>query len=127
MFQTPLSIGGSNAPDATFTTMNINGTLTLTNPIGPKSGGTSMKTYSKGDLIVATDQYSLSTPVGNKDNIFSADSTTSTGSWDSVVFGSTSGHPSGYSKYRSDYKKLTITNIIFHMLMQEMQAIMIIL
>lgn len=99
LFQTPYPIGGSSAPDATFTTMNINGTLTLTNPIGPKSGGTSMKTYSKGDLIVATDQYSLSTlPVGNKDKYLLADSTTSTGlKWDSVVFGSTSGYPSGYS------------------------------
>lgn len=99
LFQAPYPIGSASAPDATFTTMNINGSMTLTNPIGPKSGGTSMKTYSKGDLLVATDQYSLSTlPVGNKDKYLLADSSASTGlKWDSVAFGSASGYPSGYS------------------------------
>lgn len=99
LFQAPYPIGSASAPDATFTTMTINGSMTLTNPIGPKSGGTSIKSYSKGDLLVATDQYSLTTlPVGNKDKYLLADSTASTGlKWDSVAFGSASGYPSGYS------------------------------
>jgi hypothetical protein len=53
------TIGSTSVPNATFTTTEITGTLTMNNPIGPGSGGTGITTYSKGDILVAQNSSTL--------------------------------------------------------------------
>lgn len=55
VFASPPTLGTpSTAPNATFTTLTISGDLALSSSLTPAYGGTGLRSFSKGDLIVGS-------------------------------------------------------------------------
>jgi hypothetical protein len=75
------------ADSSTFADVTITGAFTLDSQITPNEGGTGISTYTKGDLLVATDANTLTKlNVGNDFDVLYSDSATTPGvSWGIVL------------------------------------------
>ena len=70
----PPTIGATTPNNAAFSTLTVNGTLTLTTPITYAKGGLGQSFYTKGDILLSTGAGYVKLPVGRAGTYLKADS-----------------------------------------------------